>query len=834
MTYRIITAEEFNDLYRYSSYVTIAEEQDLFYQVYFNQDRKCYIAVPAEGSFICIKYANNGKMIIDLQALFPCSAADFKKVLSALDTAYNADDIAYQLHKYFYDRFNAADENRNNTKYLPDQARYTAEMKKYISLNDTLRKYYNVPAFSDEKAAVKFKSASVYAIGTEGIKAFQGYKFNYKGYEFSVYQQSKNYHSVLLSSCGLQVCTAGSRKEIIPSLDRVIDKLETALKSDNYPVYVENFNKAMAAAGYAEEKTEEKKEAKKEQRKTAEQKTAAKKTAAKKTEEKKTEEKKDPADISEEKKDHLQENCSINLPVLSDEYYKIYSLLYNNRDSYNNMSSYAGMEKFNKLFVTDYEYPGNNPFMNAVYSFVRYRQDILSSDREQAAFYYAYCNLSGIPEKDNVMQEKDPADDQVENIPDQQETMILQYNTYQFDEKEHILYPVYYSFTYDYCFSADDPYEKKGRHIIGNSENGCKLITDTWIEKYLLPMNSEAAEHTKKMYREGLLTYDEQIYQLLSLWYSLRIIEKEKSDMEKRKEQKTILQKAFSIKDEYTEQIRQKYVKGYLSYDELEIMQLLHYIEYTEKEEKEAAAFSRFDAFTDQLKRWYQRGSITYDELKKELITYHENCLQQELKEKDLQAIAMEKINSMHGYDDLYNDTKKAIYDYILHNLQEAAVISEENVPAYEKVIQADEGNVPAADIIPADDIRSIALKKCYSIPGYKDLPLSEKNAVYGRTVLEIEYGKEVSEKVYGNPAACSIAAMEYAESSAHAVKLGQTAESDCAAAAYASIDRAGKTQYIAVQSRVKRFEKKRTVIPERIHSILLPAEHAIQINDTS
>lgn len=40
-------------------------------------------------------------------------------------------------------------------------------------------------------------------------------------------------------------------------------------------------------------------------------------------------------------------------------------------------------------------------------------------------------------------------------------------------------------------------------------------------------------------------------------------------------------------------------------------------------------------------------------------------------------------------------------------------------------------------------DIRTITLKKCYSMEGYEDLPLEEKNRIYDATRKEIEEGEK-------------------------------------------------------------------------------------------
>ena len=42
-------------------------------------------------------------------------------------------------------------------------------------------------------------------------------------------------------------------------------------------------------------------------------------------------------------------------------------------------------------------------------------------------------------------------------------------------------------------------------------------------------------------------------------------------------------------------------------------------------------------------------------------------------------------------------------------------------------------------ELIRCAAIRSEALRRCYSIPGYKELPLAEKNKIYDRIVKEVE-----------------------------------------------------------------------------------------------
>ena len=49
--------------------------------------------------------------------------------------------------------------------------------------------------------------------------------------------------------------------------------------------------------------------------------------------------------------------------------------------------------------------------------------------------------------------------------------------------------------------------------------------------------------------------------------------------------------------------------------------------------------------------------------------------------------------------------------------------------------------------VLNSDNIRSRTLEKCYTIPGYAELPLKEKNAMYDkiRMIVEKEIEKEAT-----------------------------------------------------------------------------------------
>ena len=79
----------------------------------------------------------------------------------------------------------------------------------------------------------------------------------------------------------------------------------------------------------------------------------------------------------------------IDLKSFADLYYKIYEKLYHDR-KYASEKEYPAMIAYEKNFIADYEYPGNNVFMNLICAFARERQDAFTSDRELAAFWIAY------------------------------------------------------------------------------------------------------------------------------------------------------------------------------------------------------------------------------------------------------------------------------------------------------------------------------------------------------------------------------------------------------------------------------------------------------------
>lgn len=79
----------------------------------------------------------------------------------------------------------------------------------------------------------------------------------------------------------------------------------------------------------------------------------------------------------------------IDLKSFADLYYQIYEKLYHDR-KYASEKEYPAMIAYEKNFIADYEYPGNNVFMNLICAFARERQDAFTSDRELAAFWIAY------------------------------------------------------------------------------------------------------------------------------------------------------------------------------------------------------------------------------------------------------------------------------------------------------------------------------------------------------------------------------------------------------------------------------------------------------------
>lgn len=211
-----------------------------------------------------ITYKNGrGHLQIDLSSLLPCSAADFKRLLSFVDLSDDIDGNASVIHGHISDRVRdlqdaraALDPNSGDGK--AQIAKINAEIKRYLSHADVLTKKYDLPALSDNSAQISLRPATVYALvssyGETGIDVYSGWTFCKAGYQFDVYKKicgRSSCYYILLHGTGLQVACSKRKNtvtaEITPDVLATISKFSVKIESAK-----QTFRQYMIKAGYIE------------------------------------------------------------------------------------------------------------------------------------------------------------------------------------------------------------------------------------------------------------------------------------------------------------------------------------------------------------------------------------------------------------------------------------------------------------------------------------------------------------------------------------------------------------------------------------------------------
>lgn len=549
----------------------------------------------------------HGKCCINLDRGLPCSKADFNRILEFLNRADSkeADRAAGFIHAYFASRINECSEQRNNHKsdYAYDKQKrkeFTADIKKYIALNDQLASVYHVPALTDpeqeQTEAVKMKKDFSFTFGMVNgiptIRRFDGFSFILHGYKFTVHKQYKQY-VVTLAENGLKLCTADKKTDCIAETERMFSRFEQIAKEqpekmteyreqfvsawNNNPILLTDSNLVTVGKMTAEPITEtaataetasvndqpetEKKTAAKAAKKPCKRSKAVKSTEHKQSRksrskavtepetERKTEPeckpdnsavtpKKEPENSAavnqnaepetkaEPENVRNDQPCNDDVKEFMHRYYAVYQALY---DAVDYMDIYQdSVKSFDQLSAEKTD----AAFNALLEKFIQARHDFISSDREAAAFYIAYCQ-----EK----KERSEAEKQKQTTEQMQRSGI--------QKKEN------------------------NTGIAAEMQNALMHDPDSRMQKVV------------RAYKRGMITYDEMI----------------------------------------TELIRTK-----------------NLIDAEQTEETEAAAFARYDDFTDRLKYWHSKGLITWDELKKELIEWHLRNVQfeQMIAEQDAEKTA--------------------------------------------------------------------------------------------------------------------------------------------------------------------------------------------------
>lgn len=211
-----------------------------------------------------ITYKNGrGHLQIDLSSLLPCSAADFKRLLSFVDLSDDIDGNASVIHGHISDSVRdlqdaraALDPNSGDGK--AQIAKINAEIKRYLSHADVLTKKYDRPALSDNSAQISLRPATVYALvssyGETSIDVYSGWTFCKAGYQFDVYKKicgRSSCYYILLHGTGLQVACSKRKNtvtaEITPDVLATISKFSVKIESAK-----QTFRQYMIKAGYIE------------------------------------------------------------------------------------------------------------------------------------------------------------------------------------------------------------------------------------------------------------------------------------------------------------------------------------------------------------------------------------------------------------------------------------------------------------------------------------------------------------------------------------------------------------------------------------------------------
>lgn len=197
-----------------------------------------------------------GHISLNLETLLPCSAADFKRLMSFIELSEEPEENAGKVFEFIKVRVNELKKDREKTALESMKKRFTDDIKKYISNADHLCKIYHFETISDgEREKIILKQDNIYRMivknGEKVITVETGWTFEKNGIRFGVYKENKKpvYYQVIHIETGCSVGGAGTRKEAI---ERIDSKMIKAFQ-DN-PEKIADFKKlfinAMVNAGF--------------------------------------------------------------------------------------------------------------------------------------------------------------------------------------------------------------------------------------------------------------------------------------------------------------------------------------------------------------------------------------------------------------------------------------------------------------------------------------------------------------------------------------------------------------------------------------------------------
>lgn len=221
-----------------------------------------------------IEYKNGrGKFAVDLEQLLPCSAGDFKRLLSFVnlsnDPSGNADKLFSFMACQVEDLKKAREkENACSSCGKEKIAKINAALKKYVSHAAALSKDYGTPEITDDAAKIVLKSAKVYSLirknGADCVKEFDGWTFEKFGFAFDVRKDENRRYIIMLHGTGLKCAMADKKSQVPLEITPAVIELLNAPENQERISEAENHcKKLMIKAGYIQpKKCQEKQEEK--------------------------------------------------------------------------------------------------------------------------------------------------------------------------------------------------------------------------------------------------------------------------------------------------------------------------------------------------------------------------------------------------------------------------------------------------------------------------------------------------------------------------------------------------------------------------------------------
>lgn len=411
---------------------------------------------------LIINYSGTGYFTIDLQRFLPATKKDLKTLFTAIEKAVNPYDTAEQLYNYISEAIHTLQQYRSNSNSATEKNKISAEIKKYISCCDCVCSEYGFDSIADTevKQLPKLKKSEVYiysfktnsGAGNNSLYAVPGYTFEYSGYTFSIHHTNHipdsnssdimqpvkgSYYTISVGGIKAyqEYKTAKEALQAFVNDSTIIDRLKKAFTSDR-TIAMFNSIKEYAAANnitlpdnffpVVDDKPETMNNAAaiNQQNITSDNKPETATEAAEQTTEA-TEAEKPVNDQNSPKnsipgiKKAVQFFSNI---ILSEDYKSpyfetlqrvyscIYSYLYNyfdqrKADNFIPVAEYYAAMNYFDTGTTEAE-------KQLICDYIKYRKDYISSDREAAAFIFAYAVLTKagiVPEQEQPAQQEQPA-----------------------------------------------------------------------------------------------------------------------------------------------------------------------------------------------------------------------------------------------------------------------------------------------------------------------------------------------------------------------------------------------------------------------------------------